>query len=213
MLKNNSKIQTKVQITIVSDMKKAPGSPKISTTRFTWQRYLSDTNSNAAPVECFKHSPCYDYALHVKPGTVVEILNPDYRFAFWFGKIINQAGLKIELEYIGCPKMKIWLNATDIFPMGYCLSENKKAAKLKKSKTNATFREPKLPNEIKLVDNDFYLVPPKELLETTHPRDIEKLVMSLANYPTLPDDYHMKISPDLSIDYTCFEKNILKFQN
>merc|ERR1712048_1201622 len=108
--------------------------------RFSWWRYIDATNSQAALLESFPNSPCHFYAQHIQPGTVVEVLNPDGQGnnsnAYWFAEIIERLGLKIKVSYIGCRgKLELWLNATDVYPVGFCINENKKQM-LKMSKNN-----------------------------------------------------------------------------
>merc|ERR1711970_1223804 len=64
--------------------------------------------------------------MHVIPGTIVEVLNPDFtNNSYWVAEIIETAGLKIHIQYIGID-LRLWLNATDIYPVGHCISQNKK---------------------------------------------------------------------------------------
>merc|ERR1712156_118662 len=75
---------------------------------------------------------------------VVEVLNPDGQGsssnAYWFAEIRERYGLKIKVSYIGCRgKLELWLNATDVYPVGFCINENKKQMiKIKQQKLNKT---------------------------------------------------------------------------
>jgi len=103
-------------------------------------------SAQAAPLESFPNSPCHYYAQHIQPGVVVEVLNPDGQGnlkndsnAYWFAEIRERYGLKIKVSYIGCRgKLELWLNATDVYPVGFCISENKKQL-AKMNRTNPSF--------------------------------------------------------------------------
>jgi hypothetical protein len=122
--------------------------------RFSWWRYVKTESAQAAPLESFPNSPCHYYAQHIQPGVVVEVLNPDGQGnlkndsnAYWFAEIRERYGLKIKVSYIGCRgKLELWLNATDVYPVGFCISENKKQlAKMKIEKLTAVRKSGVIP--------------------------------------------------------------------
>lgn len=199
---------------------------------------MKTESAQAAPLESFPNSPCHYYAQHIQPGVYVEVLNPDGQGnlkndsnAYWFAEIKERYGLKIKVSYLGCRgKLELWLNATDVYPVGFCISENKKQmAKMKIEKmkvvrksgvpksltnlpvrtskpastTSSVFQKPEPPKQIKNqkpYTPRHQLVPPQEVLDNHSPETIHELIMQLANYPTLPADFHLKTLPKQPIE-------------
>jgi len=72
------------------------------------------------------------------------------------------------------------------------------------STTSSVFQKPEPPKPPKKIQKPYtprhQLVPPQEVLDNYSPETIHELIMQLANYPTLPNDFHLKTLPKQPIE-------------
>uniref|UniRef100_A0A0A9WFW6 Polycomb protein Scm n=2 Tax=Lygus hesperus TaxID=30085 RepID=A0A0A9WFW6_LYGHE len=96
-----------------------PASP---TRRFEWDGYLQETNSTAAPQECFRQNPnppLNDF----KVGMKLEALDPRNITSTCIATVVGISGSRIRLRLDGSDnKNDFWrlVDSSEIHPIGYC---------------------------------------------------------------------------------------------
>lgn len=95
-------------------------------TPFEWDAYLKETNSEAAPPECYKQHldpPVNDF----KPGMKLEALDPRNVTSTCIATVIATLGPRLRLRLDGSDnKNDFWrlVDSCEIHPIGYCEKHN-----------------------------------------------------------------------------------------
>ncbi|BET01360.1 MBT [Nesidiocoris tenuis] len=94
----------------------------VPTRKFDWDAYLEETNSSAAPHECFRQNP-NPPTNEFKPGMKLEALDPRNITSTCIATVIAVTGSRIRLRLDGSDnKNDFWrlVDSSEIHPIGYC---------------------------------------------------------------------------------------------
>lgn len=91
---------------------------------FSWRSYLSQTNSMAAPLSCFKEGQLFPYSKNLfKVGMKLEGIDPQHPSKFSVLTVADVCGHRLRLHFDGYKEIfDFWVNADSpfIFPCGWC---------------------------------------------------------------------------------------------